>query len=106
MTPMTHKNLLNRDKTRDLNQELLDDLHSLKTKGTDHLKSFLVGASEIVKARRGLQMTQKQFASLLKVSLRTLQDWEQGRRHPKGPAQSLIKIAIARPEVLREIFPI
>jgi putative transcriptional regulator len=41
---------------------------------------------------------------MLGVSLRTLQDWEQGRRKPSGAAQSLLLVAEKKPAVLREIF--
>ena len=106
MKLMGKEKLIERDTTRDLNQELLSDLQTLKKSGTRKLKIYIVGSSEIIAARNALKMTQSQFAGLLKVSVRTLQDWEQGRRQPKGPAQSLIKVAIARPDVLREIFPV
>jgi putative transcriptional regulator len=43
------------------------------------------------------------FATLLGVSARTLQDWEQGRRSPTGAAKPLLKVAVTHPEVLREI---
>jgi len=39
----------------------------------------------------------------LGVSLRTLQEWEQGRRKPSGAAETLLKIAIKHPEVLKDI---
>lgn len=42
-------------------------------------------------------------ATLLGVSARTLQDWEQGRRSPTGAAKTLLKVAVTHPEVLREI---
>jgi putative transcriptional regulator len=40
---------------------------------------------------------------LLGVSVRTLQDWEQGRREPSGAAKTLIKVAERHPEVLQEL---
>jgi len=43
------------------------------------------------------------FAALPGVSVRTLQEWEQGRRNPSGAAQTLIAIAEKRPEVLRAL---
>lgn len=52
-------------------------------------------------ARTRVGMSQSQFAALLGVSVLTLQDWEQGRREPSGAAKTLLKIALAAPEVVR-----
>ncbi len=49
-------------------------------------------------------LSQSRFAELLGVSVRTLQDWEQGRRKPSRTAISLIQIAKQHPDVLREVF--
>ena len=49
--------------------------------------------------RTKLALTQSAFAGLLGVSLRTLQDWEQGRWRPQGPAVSLLRIAEQHPDV-------
>jgi putative transcriptional regulator len=43
--------------------------------------------------RAKLDLSQAAFASLMGVSLRTVQDWEQGRRQPSGPAEALLRIA-------------
>jgi putative transcriptional regulator len=48
-------------------------------------------------------LTHAQFAALLGVSKRTLEQWEQGRRAPSGAAKTLIRVAELHPEVLREI---
>jgi putative transcriptional regulator len=45
----------------------------------------------------------QQFAALLGVSRRTLEQWEQGRRKPSQAAKMLIKVAELHPEVLRKI---
>ena len=42
--------------------------------------------------------SQNEFAALIGVSQRTLENWEQGRRHPTGPAKALLKIVDADPE--------
>ena len=47
-----------------------------------------------------LRLSQDKFASLLGVSVRTLQEWEQGRRKPSGPAKSLLKVASYAPDVV------
>lgn len=57
--------------------------------------------SAVAKARIAMNLAQSQFAELLGVSVRTLQQWEQGRREPTGAAQTLIKVAIHEPEALR-----
>ncbi len=51
------------------------------------------------KIRAQLHLSQAEFASLMGVSPRTVQDWEQGRRKPSGPAEALLRIAEQHPEV-------
>ncbi|WP_099036207.1 helix-turn-helix domain-containing protein [Lacimicrobium alkaliphilum] len=50
---------------------------------------------KVIRAKTGL--TQERFANVLGVSKRTLENWEQGRRHPTGPARALLKILDADP---------
>jgi putative transcriptional regulator len=59
--------------------------------------------SEVVRVRGKLGLSQSKFASLLGISADTLQNWEQGRRSPTGPAKVLLKIATRHPEVLLEV---
>lgn len=54
-------------------------------------------------ARAKVAMTQVAFSQLLGVSVRTLQEWEQGRRTPTGAAKTLLAIAIQNPMVLRSL---
>jgi putative transcriptional regulator len=54
-------------------------------------------------ARASIGMSQQEFAELLGVSARTLQDWEQGRREPTGAARTLLKVAVKHPKVLRAL---
>ena len=56
-------------------------------------------------ARASIGMSQQEFAQLLGVSARTLQDWEQGRREPTGAAKTLLKVAVKHPRVLRGLQP-
>ena len=62
-----------------------------------------VKLSPVAEARASIGMSQQEFAELLGVSARTLQDWEQGRREPTGAAQTLLKVAVRHPRVLREL---
>ena len=56
-----------------------------------------------VKSIRGqLKLTQHMFAQLIGISTRTLQNWEQGSREPKGPAAALLKVAEKNPEAVYE----
>jgi putative transcriptional regulator len=50
--------------------------------------------------RKQLDLSQSEFSALLGVSLRTLQEWEQSRRAPRGPAQALLRVADRHPEAL------
>jgi putative transcriptional regulator len=60
-----------------------------------------VKLTEAAEARASVGMSQQEFAELLGVSARTLQDWEQGRREPTGAARMLLKVAVKHPKVLR-----
>ena len=60
-----------------------------------------VTLSVAAEARAKVGLSQSAFAQLLGVSLRTLQDWEQGRRRPAGAAQTLLRVASQHPEALR-----
>jgi putative transcriptional regulator len=56
-----------------------------------------------ISARQAVKLTQKEFARLLNVSIDSVQDWEQGRRSPRGTAKTLLRVAQNHPEVLEEI---
>lgn len=59
---------------------------------------------DIYEARTAVGLSQQEFANLMGISKRTLQEWEQGRRVPTGAAKTLIKLAIKHPEVLKEVL--
>jgi putative transcriptional regulator len=89
--PMTEKQLRERDAKRDLGAELLQSIREMKAgKGRVVAK---IEVPPVVMARMKSGLSQTEFASLLGVSVRTLQDWEQGRRQPSGAARTLITIA-------------
>jgi putative transcriptional regulator len=62
-----------------------------------------VRLSAAAEARAKVGVSQSVFAELLGVSLRTLQDWEQGRRQPAGAARTLLRVASQHPEALRDL---
>jgi putative transcriptional regulator len=67
---------------------------------------FEVTPPEIKEVRKSLNVSQRQFALMIGVSLRTLQNWEQGRRKPEGPAQALLRIAFRNPKVVLDALNI
>lgn len=85
-------------KKRDIGQELLEGVRAIKA-GKGKRRTIEV-AQDVQAIREGMGLSQAAFAALLGVSPRTLQDWEQGRRQPTGPARSLLRIADRHPEAL------
>ncbi len=102
MAKMTERALRARDAKRNLGAELLASVREMKAGKAGHAHRVPVSAITEARARSGL--SRQKFAELLGVSPRTLQEWEQGRRHPSGAARSLLAIAARRPDVLREVF--
>lgn len=58
--------------------------------------------TEIKSIRSKLGKSQSEFALMIGVSVATLQNWEQGRRTPEGPAKALLKVAAQNPEAVAE----
>jgi putative transcriptional regulator len=57
---------------------------------------------DISALRRFVGLTQTQFAQAMGISVHTLRNWEQGRRHPDGPAIALLRIAACYLRIIRE----
>lgn len=57
---------------------------------------------DVKRIRSGLHVSQSQFAMMIGVSKATLQNWEQGRREPDGPAQALLRIVEKQPKAVLE----
>jgi len=88
---------------RDIDQEILDSINEIKAGSVGRVHVYIT-PSQIKAVRRKVGVSQSSFAAMLNVSPRTLQEWEQGRRQPNGPARSLLAIAAKRPEVMQEVF--
>ena len=91
---------------RDIGQEILDGIEEIRAfkSGEGKLKtSILSEPSPAKEIRQKLQLSQSAFAGFMGVSIRTIQDWEQGRRRPQGPAKALLRIAEQCPEVFQEL---
>lgn len=95
---------------RDIGAEILtglNEIQNFKKSTTSHVKlktTVLSEPSQPKVIRAKLQLSQSAFAGLLGVSIRTLQDWEQGRRTPQGPAIALLRIAEQHPEVFATLY--
>jgi len=59
-------------------------------------------ANDVIRVRTRLGLPQVKFARMLGISENTLQNWEQGRRRPAGPAKVLLKIAARHPKIVLE----
>lgn len=125
---MTDAQLQARDAKRDIGAELLQATRELQTgkaarkttfeplpdgsvrrtvtlaDGTVFSQSVLVGPQwQLVAARTQSGLSQSAFAKACRVSVRTLQEWEQGRKVPSGAAQSLLTLVSRHPELLAEL---
>ena len=91
---------------KELFAELLESVKQAKAiekGGLKPARTFHINPEkDIVKVRGKLGLSQSRFAAVLGISTDTLQNWEQGRRSPTGPAKVLLKIAARHPEVLLE----
>ena len=69
-------------------------------------RAFPVNPPEIRAMRERYGLTQERFATLMGISVATLRNWEQGRRHPEGSAQVLLRVVARYPKaVLDTVFP-
>jgi putative transcriptional regulator len=92
---------------RDIGQEILEGIREVKAykAGEINLRTrTLTEPSQPRVIRAKLNLSQSAFAGLMGVSLRTVQDWEQGRRKPSGPAEALLRIVEQKPEVFMELM--
>ena len=92
--PLTGAKLRAYEAKRDLAAELLASVRHMKAGKTR------VVLSPATETRECTGLSQSQFATLLGVSVRTLQVWEQGRKQPSGAARTLLTIAQTNPQAL------
>lgn len=65
-------------------------------------RTFTFRPTDVKSIRLKLGKSQAEFALMIGVSLATLQNWEQGRRMPEGPARALLKIAADNPKAVAD----
>lgn len=86
-------------KKRDIGMEILEGIRQIKRGEHRRITNF----PPIAETRARVGLSQSEFARLLGVSVRTLQEWEQGRRIPSGPARTLLAIAHKNPRALLQV---
>lgn len=84
---------------RNIGREILDGLREIKR--GEHGR--IVNVPDVAEIRAKTGLSQTQFSELMGVSVRTLQDWEQGRRAPSGAARTLLLVAHRNPRALLEV---
>ncbi len=87
------------EQERDIGAEILEGLRELK-RGEN---GRIINVPDVAAIREKTGLSQTRFAELLGVSVRTFQDWEQGRRVPSGAARTLLLVADRNPEVLLDV---
>ena len=84
---------------RDLGAEILGGIRQIKAGKTGRIMTV----PSVASVREKIGLSQSQFATLMGVSVRTLQEWEQGRCAPSGPARTLLLVASRNPRALLDI---
>ncbi len=84
---------------RNVGREILDGLREIKRGEYGRV----INVPDVGRIREKTGLSQLRFASLLGVSVRTLQDWEQGRRAPSGAARTLLLVADKNPRALLDV---
>ena len=87
--------------TAQLQANLLQSVREMKA--GNFARSTSIPVIDALQARAKLDLSQSQFAKLLGVSVRTLQEWEQGRKKPTGAAQTLLRVAVRTPQALLDL---
>jgi putative transcriptional regulator len=84
---------------RNIGMEILEGLRQLKRGEVGRV----INVPPVATIRERTGLSQEKFAALLGVSVRTLQEWEQGRRAPSGAARTLLMVAAKNPRALLEV---
>jgi putative transcriptional regulator len=89
--------------------ELVDSVKQAKKimkNELDASRAYTFQEPDVKAIRKKIGLSQAMFATLIGVSCKTLQNWEQGLRSPRGPARALLEIARKEPEaILRALHP-
>lgn len=96
-----------------MKDELFDELVASVREGGKILRgkakpsrSFVVEVPDVKNIRSNYKLSQPEFAALMGISVKTLQNWEQGRRVPEGAARVLLQVAAKHPEVIWDVVKV
>lgn len=93
-----------KEKEHDLIVAMREVLAHVQGKITLESREVEVSPPEVRKIRQQYALTQEDFARLFGISVRTLQKWEQGSRHPQGPAKVLLNVIAKNPQAVWDIL--
>ena len=82
--------------------ESLEEAGKIRKGEAKPSRVFRYRPADIKRIRRRLNVSQAQFALMIGVNKSTLQNWEQGRREPEGPAKALLRVVDKKPEAVLE----
>jgi len=88
---------------KELFNELIESIKEagkIRSRQAEPSREFYYSPIDIKRIRGRLSVSQAQFALMIGVSKSTLQNWEQGRREPEGPAKALLRIVDKEPEAV------
>ena len=66
-------------------------------------RKFIIEAPDVKQIREQYNLSQREFSMLLGISIKTLQNWEQGRRTPHGAARILLQVAAKHPQAVWDV---
>lgn len=96
-----------------MKDELFDELVASVREGGKILRgkakpsrAFVIEVPDVKKIRSNYKLSQSEFAALMGISVKTLQNWEQGRRNPEGAARVLLQVAAKHPEVIWDVVKV
>ncbi|MCL1861241.1 MAG: helix-turn-helix domain-containing protein [Proteobacteria bacterium] len=93
---------MNQQMFADLVQSVKDAGRCLRGEEVPGAKKTVIAAQDVKALRESAKVSQSEFARLIGVSRRTLENWEQNRTTPSGPARALLKIVAANPNAAIE----
>jgi putative transcriptional regulator len=94
---------MNEDHFRQLVRGVEDMKRHMAGKAVPGSRVSSIEGPDVRKIREAAQVSQSEFARLIGVNLRTLQNWEQQRTRPGGPARALLKIVASDPSAIRAL---